>query len=56
MQIDRGYISAYFVTNPERMEAELDEPYILITDKKISAIKDILPVLEKSLAVRANRW
>ena len=47
MQIDRGYISPYFVTNPERMEAELDDPFILITDKKISAIQDILPVLEK---------
>src|SRR6476659_10446331 len=47
MQIDRGYISPYFVTNPERMEAELDHPFILITDKKISAIKDILPVLEQ---------
>jgi chaperonin GroEL len=51
MQIDRGYISAYFVTNSERMEAELEEPYILITDKKISAINDILPVLEKVLQV-----
>ena len=49
MQIDRGYISPYFVTNPERMEAELDDPFILITDKKISAIQDILPVLEKVL-------
>lgn len=49
MQIDRGYISPYFVTNSERMEAELDEPYILITDKKISSIQDILPVLEKVL-------
>ncbi len=49
MQIDRGYISAYFVTNSERMESELDEPYILITDKKISAIQDMLPVLEKVL-------
>ena len=49
MQFDRGYISAYFVTNTERMEAVLDEPYILITDKKISAIADILPVLEKVL-------
>ena len=47
MQIDRGYLSPYFVTNPERMEAELDDPFILITDKKISAINDILPVLEK---------
>src|SRR5207244_6502312 len=54
MQIDRGYISAYFVTNPERMEAELEEPYILITDKKISAINDILPVLEKVLQVTKN--
>ena len=47
MQFDRGYISPYFVTNAERMEAEIDEPYILITDKKISASHDILPVLEK---------
>src|SRR5919206_415412 len=54
MQIDRGYISAYFVTNSERMEAELEEPYILITDKKISAINDILPVLEKALQVTKN--
>jgi chaperonin GroEL len=54
MQIDRGYISPYFVTNSERMEAELEEPYILITDKKISAINDILPVLEKVLQVTKN--
>src|SRR5207253_5211345 len=54
MQIDRGYISAYFVTNSERMEAALEEPYILITDKKISAINDILPVLEKVLQVTKN--
>jgi len=54
MQIDRGYISPYFVTNPERMEAELDEPYILITDKKVSAVADILPVLEKALQVTKN--
>jgi chaperonin GroEL len=47
MQIDRGYISAYFVTNPERMEAVLEDPYILITDKKISAHTDIVPLLEK---------
>jgi chaperonin GroEL len=47
MQIDRGYLSPYLVTNPERMEAELDAPLILITDKKISSIKDILPVLEQ---------
>jgi len=49
MQFDRGYISAYMATNMERMEAELASPYILITDKKISAITDILPVLEKVL-------
>src|SRR5690349_1501517 len=47
MQFDRGYISAYFITDPARMEAALDEPYMLITDKKISAITDIVPVLEK---------
>ena len=47
MQIDKGYISAYFVTNTEKMEASIDEPYILITDKKISAVQDILPLLEK---------
>ena len=48
MQIDRGYISPYFVTNTERMEAVLDDPMILITDKKISAVADLLPVLEKA--------
>ncbi len=47
MQFDRGYISPYFVTNPEKMEAVLEEPYILIHDKKISSIRDILPILEK---------
>ena len=47
MQIDKGYMSAYFVTNAEKMEASIDDPYILITDKKISAVQDILPVLEK---------
>ncbi len=47
MQFDRGYISPYFVTNPERMEAAIDHPYILITDRKISAVADILPVLEQ---------
>jgi chaperonin GroEL len=53
MQIDRGYLSPYLVTNPERMEAELESPFILITDKKISAIQDILPVLE--MAVRVGK-
>ncbi len=47
MQFDRGYLSPYFVTDPERMEAVLDDPMILIYDKKISAMKDLLPVLEK---------
>src|SRR5450759_2562789 len=47
MQVDKGYISAYFVTNAEKMEASIDDPYILITDKKISAVQDILPVVEK---------
>ena len=47
MQFDRGYLSPYFVTNPDRMVAELEDPYILITDKKIGAMKDLLPVLEK---------
>jgi chaperonin GroEL len=51
MQLDRGYISAYFVTNPERMEAELEDPYILVTDKKISAVADIVPILEKLVQI-----
>ena len=46
MQFDRGYISAYFMTNPDKMEAVLDQPQILITDKKISTMKDLMPVLE----------
>jgi len=54
MQIDRGYISAYFVTNADRMEAVIEDPYILITDKKISAITDILPVLEKLVQISKN--
>jgi chaperonin GroEL len=47
MQIDRGYISAYFITDPDRMESVLTEPYVLVTDKKISSATDIVPVLEK---------
>src|SRR5439155_4125748 len=54
MQFDRGYISPYFVTNSERMEVELEDPYILITDKKIGAIADILPFLERFLPVARN--
>ncbi len=46
MQFDRGYISPYFMTNGDKMEAELSDPYILVTDKKISAMKDLLPILE----------
>lgn len=46
MQFDRGYISPYFMTNPEKMEAVMENPFILITDKKISTMKDLLPVLE----------
>ncbi|MBF8266733.1 MAG: chaperonin GroEL [Dehalococcoidia bacterium] len=51
MQFDRGYISPYFITNPDRMEAVIENPYILITDKKISSVSDILPALEKALGV-----
>ena len=49
MQFDRGYISAYFVTNPDRMEAVLENPAVLITDKKISSIQELLPALEKAV-------
>lgn len=49
MQFDRGYLSPYFVTNADKMEAELDSPYILIYDKKISNMKELLPVLEKTV-------
>ena len=54
MQLDRGYVSPYFVTNTERMEAVIDDPYILITDKRISAVADLLPVLERILQVTKN--
>ncbi|MCQ2142317.1 MAG: chaperonin GroEL [Bacteroidales bacterium] len=46
MQFDRGYLSPYFMTNPDKMEAELEVPYILVTDKKVSSMKDLLPILE----------
>ena len=49
MQFDRGYLSPYFVTNHEKMEVELEKPYILLVDKKISTMKDLLPVLEKAV-------
>jgi chaperonin GroEL len=48
-QFDRGYLSPYFVTNPDKMEAVLEEPYILITDKKLSSIRELLPILERVL-------
>ena len=54
MQIDRGYISPYFITNQERMETDIEDPYILITDKKVSAIADLLPALEKILQIGKN--
>lgn len=54
MEFDKGYASAYFVTNAERMEAEIADPYILITDKKISAIADLLPFLEGFVKVSKN--
>jgi chaperonin GroEL len=47
MQFDRGYVSAYMVTNPERMESVMESPYVLVTDRKISSIQDLLPLLEK---------
>lgn len=54
MQLDKGYISAYFVTDPGRMEASIEDPYILITDKKISSIQEILPLLENLMKVTKN--
>ena len=54
MQIDRGFLSPYFVTNPDRQEAVLDDPYILITSQKISAVSDLLPLLEKVLQTSKN--
>ncbi len=53
MQFDRGYLSPYFVTNPEKMECTFDDPNILITDKKIASMKELLPILEK--AVQTNK-
>ncbi len=54
MEFDRGYVSPYFVTNAEKMEAEVEDAYLLITDKKISAIADLLPFLEKFVKVSKN--
>lgn len=54
MEFDKGYVSAYFVTNAEKMEAEIESPYILITDKKISALNDLLPFLENLVKVSKN--
>ena len=54
MEFDRGYISPYFINQPDRQAAEFDDPYVLLTDKKVSAISDILPILEKVLQVSKN--
>lgn len=54
MKFDRGYISPYFITDAEKMEASIDDPYILITDKKVSAVSDLLPCLEKVSAISKN--
>src|SRR5258708_31869112 len=54
MEFDKGYASAYFVTNPDRMEAEIEDPYILITDKKISNLQELLPFLESLIKVSRN--
>src|SRR5947209_19102390 len=53
MQFDKGYLSPYMVTDPERMEAVLEEPYILVANQKIGAVKDLLPVLEQ--VIQAGR-
>ncbi|PIZ99950.1 MAG: chaperonin GroEL, partial [Candidatus Levybacteria bacterium CG_4_10_14_0_2_um_filter_35_8] len=54
MEFDKGYASSYFVTNPDKMEAEIEDPYILITDKKISALNELLPFLENLIKVSKN--
>ena len=54
MNFDRGYVSPYFVTNQERMESEIEEPYILVTDKKISAVAELVPILEKVMQISKN--
>ena len=54
MAFDRGYISPYFVTNPDRMETVIEEPYVLVTDKKLSSVQELLPLLEKILQVTKN--
>ncbi len=54
MEFDKGYASAYFVTNPEKMEAEVENPYILVTDKKISSLQELLPFLESLIKVSKN--
>ena len=54
MNFDRGYISPYFVTNQERMESHIEDPYILVTDKKISSVADLVPILEKTIQISKN--
>src|SRR3989344_214145 len=54
MQFDKGYASAYFVTNPEKMEAVIENPYLLVTDSKVSSINDLLPMLESFVKISKN--
>ena len=56
MQFDKGYISPYFITDPDRQEAVLEDPYLLIANQKITAVHDLLPVLEKVMAGRQAAW
>ena len=56
MQFDRGYLSAYFVTDAEKMHCEMENPYILIYDKKISNLKDFLPILEPAVQSGRPLW